>query len=97
MFAAQGDPTRLQLLLRLRSDGAQSIARLTHGAAMSRQAVTKHLHALERAQLVQGSRAGREHRWELQHQRVLEMQRFLDQIGGQWDQALTRLRTLVES
>jgi DNA-binding transcriptional ArsR family regulator len=96
MFAALGDTTRLQLLLRLRRDGAQSIKRLTFGGDLTRQAVTKHLQALERARLVQSSRSGRERHWELQHQPLLELHRFLDQISGQWDQALTRLRNLVE-
>ncbi|HEX4378160.1 MAG TPA: helix-turn-helix transcriptional regulator [Steroidobacteraceae bacterium] len=96
MFAALGDATRLQLLLRLRRDGAQSIKRLTFGGDVTRQAVTKHLQALERVRLVQSSRSGRERHWELQQLPLQELHRFLDQISGQWDEALARLRNLVE-
>jgi DNA-binding transcriptional ArsR family regulator len=97
MFAALGDTTRLQLLWRLQREGAQSIAGLTAGASISRQAVTKHLQALERVRLVESIRAGRERRWQLQPASLLELRAFLDQISGQWDEALTRLQGLVES
>ena len=54
MFAALGDGRRLHIVARLCQDGPQSIARLTHGAKVSRQAITKHLHVVESAGLVRG-------------------------------------------
>jgi DNA-binding IscR family transcriptional regulator len=42
-----------------------SIARLTEGANISRQAITKHLHALSDAGLVRNERTGRESVWRL--------------------------------
>jgi predicted transcriptional regulator len=74
-----------------------SIVRLSEGAAVSRQAVTKHLQALEVVGLVRSSRDGRERIWELRTRRLAEIRRYLDQIATQWDDALARLRTLVES
>ena len=56
VFAALGDETRLQILARLGKEGPASIVRLSDGFAMSRQAITKHLHVLEGAGLVRGSR-----------------------------------------
>ena len=47
LFAALGDATRLGLVARLCEAGPQSIARLAGGFAVSRQAVTKHLRALQ--------------------------------------------------
>lgn len=73
-----------------------SIRRLADGASVSRQAVTKHLRALEQAGLARSSRAGRERIWELRTQRLSEVRRYLDQISDQWDAALGRLRTFVE-
>jgi DNA-binding transcriptional ArsR family regulator len=73
-----------------------SIVRLADGAGVSRQAVTKHLRALERAGLARSSRAGREHIWELRPTRLSDVQRYLDQISDQWDAALGRLKTFVE-
>jgi DNA-binding transcriptional ArsR family regulator len=97
VFAALGDATRLGIVARLCRSGPQSIVRLTRGAKVSRQAVTKHLHALAHAGLVRSSRAGRERIWEIRTQRLAEVGRYLDQISDQWDEAIGRLRTLVET
>ena len=96
VFAALGDPTRLGLVARLCERGPMSIARLADGAAVSRQAVAKHLRALEEAGLVRGSRAGRESVWELRPARLAEVRRALERISSDWDAALGRLRRLVE-
>lgn len=96
VFAALGDDTRLRILARLCGGGPLSIVRLTEGAAVSRQAVTKHLRALESAGLVRSGRVGRHRIWELQTRRLTEVRDYLDQISSQWDEALGRLRDLVE-
>ena len=96
MFAALGDETRLALVRRLVGGGPQSIARLTAGAAVSRQGVTKHLEVLARAGIVRGSRRGRERVWQLEPARLDEAQQWLAAISGQWDAALERLRAFVE-
>ena len=96
IFAALGDETRLRIVGRLCEGGPMSIVRLTEGAEVSRQAITKHLHALEQAGLVSSSRDGRERVWELRTRRLAEVRRYLDQISAQWDAALGRLKTLVE-
>jgi DNA-binding transcriptional ArsR family regulator len=97
LFAALGDATRLGIVARLCNGGPLSIIRLTQGAAVSRQAVTKHLRALEEAGLVRSGRVGRERIWEIQTKRLVEVRRFLEQISSQWDEALQRLRALVEN
>lgn len=96
VFAALGDATRLQIVTRLCRGGPMSIARLTEGTGVSRQAVTKHLRALEQAQLVRGTRAGRERVWELRTARIAEVRRYLEQISSRWDEAVGRLRIFVE-
>ena len=96
IFAALGDQTRLRLVARLGTEGPLSIARLTSGAAVSRQAVTKHLTVLASAGLVHDVYSGRERIWALEPDRLAEVQLYLDQISHQWDQALDRLRKLVE-
>jgi DNA-binding transcriptional ArsR family regulator len=96
VFAALGDETRLRLVSRLCEDGPQSIAKLTAGFDVTRQAITKHLHVLEDAGLVRGARDGRESVWELEPRRLLEARRHLDAISKQWDEALGRLKDLVE-
>jgi DNA-binding transcriptional ArsR family regulator len=96
VFAALGDCTRLRLVARLCASGPLSIARLAEGANVSRQAITKHLHALAEAGLARSTREGREQIWELRTKRLLEARRYLDQISDRWDEAIDRLRTLVE-
>jgi DNA-binding transcriptional ArsR family regulator len=96
VFAALGDPTRLALLDRLSTAGPLSIARLTAGSQKTRQAITKHLHVLAGAGLVRDARRGREHRWELDPERLGQARRSLDRISRQWDEALARLKAFVE-
>ena len=96
LFAALGDETRLSLVRRLCRGGPLSIARLTEGSAVSRQAVTKHLEVLSRAGLVRGSRRGRERVWRLEPARLDEARAWLDVVSAQWDAALERLRAAVE-
>ena len=96
LFAALGDETRLQLLLRLSSSGPESIAQLSATASVSRQAITKHLKVLSEAGLVRGRRLGREHIWQLQPKRLADARDYLDQISRQWDDALGRLKAFVE-
>ena len=96
VFAALGDPTRLRLVSRLCNDGPLSIARLSDGARVTRQAITKHLHTLAVAGLVRDSRQGRERVWELAPRRLESAQLYLDSISRQWDEALGRLKAFVE-
>ena len=96
VFAALGDETRLELVSRLCASGPQSITRLTDGARVSRQAVTKHLRALEDAGLVRSVREGRERIWQIRPKRLSEARAYLEQISQRWDLAIERLRALVE-
>ncbi|MFL5276128.1 MAG: ArsR/SmtB family transcription factor [Myxococcales bacterium] len=96
VFAALGDETRLSVVARLCARGPQSIVRLTRGTNVSRQAITKHLHALARAGIVASRRDGRERIWEVRTGRLDEARRYLDQISAGWDDAIARLRAFVE-
>lgn len=96
VFAALGDETRLRIVTRLCRAGPQSIVRLTEGSSVTRQAVTKHLLALSNAGLVRSERVGRETVWELEPRGLAEVRRYLDRISAQWDEAIGRLKALVE-
>ncbi|HUI60758.1 MAG TPA: metalloregulator ArsR/SmtB family transcription factor [Steroidobacteraceae bacterium] len=96
VFAALGDETRLRLIAALCAGGAMSIAQLTAGTEITRQAVTKHLHVLAEAGLVHGVKSGRERLWEFESTRLDEARRSLETIAQQWDQALMRLKLAVE-
>lgn len=96
IFAALGDETRLLVLARLSDGRPQSIARLTAGTNLTRQAVTKHLKVLANAGVVRNVRSGRENLFELKPQPIDEVRNYLDQVSRQWDEALARLKAQVE-
>jgi DNA-binding transcriptional ArsR family regulator len=96
VFAALGDSTRIRLVARLCNDGPLSIMRLSKGAGVTRQAITKHLEVLAGAGLVRDNRIGRERIWELEPKPLEKARRCLDDISGQWDAAIARLRAHVE-
>ncbi len=83
-------------MARLSEGRPLSIAHLTAGSDVTRQAITKHLRVLAGAGLVRGSRRGRERLFELEPGRFDVARRYLDQVSRRWDQALARLRELVE-
>ena len=95
IFAALGDETRLRLVARLSADGPTSIADLTKGGSLTRQAVTKHLHVLQSVGLACNSRLGRESLWELEPEPLEAARHCLDAISAQWDEALDRLTSFV--
>ena len=96
VFAALGDPTRLSLLTRLSDGQARSIAALSADSRLTRQAVTKHLQVLQTAGLVNSARVGRESRFGYRPEAIGAARSYLDTVSAQWDEALSRLRSLVE-
>jgi DNA-binding transcriptional ArsR family regulator len=96
VFAALGDETRLALVAKLCGGRPHSIAQLTRGSRLTRQAITKHLRVLESAGIVHSVRRGRESRFEFDPQPIEGMKDYLDFVSEQWDQALSRLKSFVE-
>lgn len=96
IFAALGDRTRLALITRLGDGRPRSISVLSADTALTRQAITKHLHVLEDAGLVRSTRTGRESQFELRPESITQMREYLDEVSRQWDEALARLRSFVE-
>jgi DNA-binding transcriptional ArsR family regulator len=96
LFAALGDATRLVLVAQLSAGQPRSIAQLTAGSRLTRQAITKHLRVLERAGIVHAVRCGRESLFELAPQPIEEMRDYLNEVSRQWDEALARLKAFVE-
>jgi DNA-binding transcriptional ArsR family regulator len=97
VFAALGDPTRLRIVMRLCDAGPQSIVRLTDGTDVTRQAITKHLLALEAAGVVRSEREGRERLWAIEPAKLVTASRYLERISKRWDERIERLRAFVET
>lgn len=96
VFAALGDTTRLALVARLADGRPHSIARLTQGSRLTRQAITKHLRVLESVGMVRCARTGRESLFELDPRPIAEIRAYLGFVSEQWDRALARLKAFVE-
>ena len=97
VFTALGDATRLRLLRRLSTEGPLSITRLSEGTGVTRQAITRHLYALNSAGLVGHARKGREQIWDLNAKRLEIARQYLDHVAAQWDAAASRLKEFVEN
>ena len=96
-FQALADPTRRALLDRLRADTrAMSLSDLAAGLPITRQAVTKHLDALEDAGLVRVWARGRERLHQLEPAPLREVNDWLAPYAAAWDERLARLQSHLE-
>jgi DNA-binding transcriptional ArsR family regulator len=96
VFAALGDETRLALLAKLYGGERCSIAELSAGSKLTRQAITKHLRVLERVRVVHSVRVGRESLFEFDPRPLEGLKEYLEVVSKQWDEALLRLKAFVE-
>jgi DNA-binding transcriptional ArsR family regulator len=96
VFAALGDETRLRLMIFLSTAGPSSTATLTAHVQVTRQAVAKHLRVMKEAGLVSSEYRGRDSVWQIEPSQLAEAQRCIELITSRWDQAIERLRSMVE-
>jgi DNA-binding transcriptional ArsR family regulator len=81
---------------RLCRSGPASIAGLTEGSGVTRQAVAKHLRILEGAGLVRATRSGARRAGSSCPAASTRRARASSGFAQQWDAALERLRAFVE-
>lgn len=96
VFAALGDETRLGIVATLSSGEPASIAQLTAGSRLTRQAITKHLRVLERAGIVRNLHVGRESLFAFDPRPLSDLHDYLDRMSRRWDDALAQLKSFVE-
>ncbi len=98
VFAALADPTRRWMVEALLRDGTTSVPMLTSALPISRQAVAKHLLALDEAGLVERAPAGpgREVRYRLRESALDPAAAWLGDAQAAWDARLIRLKGAVE-
>ncbi len=95
IFQALGDATRLTIVIQLARGGGRSIAELTEGTGLTRQAVTKHLRVLEEAGVVDSRTQGREKLYELDGEPVAEAMNCLDMVSAEWEMTVGRAKRFV--
>jgi DNA-binding transcriptional ArsR family regulator len=97
VFAALADPTRRLMLEQLMREGTTSVPALTALLPITRQAVAKHLSALDHAGLVERVPAGgREVRYRLRAGALAPAARWMGEAEAAWDVRLARLKSAVE-
>ncbi len=92
LFGALADPTRRGLLVELVHHGPRSATRLSAGSPLTRQAIVKHLQALEAAGLVSAQRVGREVQFRASPEPMAAAVGWLLDAGASWDRRIDRLR-----
>jgi DNA-binding transcriptional ArsR family regulator len=95
VFGALADPTRRSLLSALAAHPATA-TELASSRPISRQAVVKHLNALEEAGLVSRERAGREVRYSVSPAPLSGAVSWIAAVGAQWDDRLAALARSLE-
>jgi DNA-binding transcriptional ArsR family regulator len=96
VFQALADPTRRQLLNML-GEQEMAVTAISGHFPMSRTAVSKHLRILAEAGLVKEQKVGRERRYRLQPEPLLEVKRWLSYYDRFWENKLNVLKHFVEA
>jgi DNA-binding transcriptional ArsR family regulator len=91
LFAALADPTRRQVIRSLSGAEPVTASGLAAELPITRQAIAKHLGALERAGLVEPRREGRETRYRLTPEPLDGAIAWMEEVGARWDRSLAKL------
>lgn len=97
LWSAIGDPTRRQLLDLLLREGSGTATSLSERLPVTRQAVAKHLHVLDRAGLVHATAAGREKQFRVDQAQLTRAAAALAEVGAAWDARLQRIKRIAEA
>lgn len=97
VLAALVDPTRRHLLDALAGRGEASATTLASDVPVSRQAVVKHLGALDRAGLVEGHRVGREVRYQIRSHALSSTAEWMSSLAASWDARLDAIKRIAEA
>jgi DNA-binding transcriptional ArsR family regulator len=97
IFAALADPTRRKLLANLAESSPKTATQLAEEYPITRQGILKHLRILEAAGLVAVNQQGREKRYSFTPEPLSELEQWIQDLSGKWDERLLRLKTFLEN
>jgi DNA-binding transcriptional ArsR family regulator len=92
VFGALSDSTRRALLAAIAGHPPATATELAAQLPISRQAVLKHLNALEAAGLLDRTRSGREVRYRFTPAPLSDAVDWMTAVGAEWDERLAVLR-----
>jgi DNA-binding transcriptional ArsR family regulator len=93
-LAAVADPTRRALLNHLMK-GPRSVNELAEPFRMTQQGISKHLTLLEKANLIEKKKVGRQSMCQLKPQPLQELSNWVEQYRTYWEEAVDRLETFL--
>ena len=97
LWAAIADPSRRRVLDLLVQRGEASASWLAGQVPFTRQAVSKHLVALEQAGLIGRRKQGREVLFRIEPDRLDQATRAMAEIARQWERRLDTIKRLAEA
>ncbi len=95
-FFALADPTRRDMLLRLKDEPGLSVSELARPFSQKLPGMMKHLDVLSDAGLITRSKTGRTVSVQLSPRPMQEAMEWLNRYEGFWTASLDRLAALVE-
>ncbi|WP_022880671.1 ArsR/SmtB family transcription factor [Gryllotalpicola ginsengisoli] len=96
VLTALAEPSKRAVLNELATSGPASASRLAERMPLTRQALVKHLTALESAGLVGRSRRGREHVFAARPEALVGTARWLESLAESWQGQLGALKRAAE-
>jgi DNA-binding transcriptional ArsR family regulator len=96
VLTALADPTRRQLLERLSAHGETTATVLAAELPVTRQAIVKHLSVLGEVGLVTSHKDGRERRYSVRPDQLVDTARWMNQVAGLWSARLQAIREIAE-
>ena len=96
VFQGIADPTRREILVLLTSE-PMTPNTLAEQFRTSRQAVSKHIQVLAECQLVKQQKQGREIYYHLNAKKLKEVEKWLEQFGGQVEEHTTLLDRVLQN
>ena len=97
LWAAIAEPSRRRVLDLLVQRGEASASSLAGQVPFTRQAVSKHLVALEEAGLIVRRKQGREVLYRVNADRLDQATRAMAEVARQWDRRLDTIKRLAEA
>ncbi len=92
VFAALADPTRRSVIRFLSEQGPITASELADRLPVTRQAIAKHLSALEEAGLVSSAVQGRGRRYRLTPGPLTQAMSWMADVGAEWDERFAALQ-----
>ena len=97
LLAALAEPSRRRVLDLLVRAGDSSASTLATEVPFTRQAVVKHLAALEDVGLVTRHRDGKEVRFRVNPKRLDQATRAMARLAAEWDRRLVTIKQIAET